>query len=189
MHVQTVESNVIKANTPMIPSVSLKSLPSVSNFTGLDNFVSGVEALGFGGYYAYKNQVKLPNLNLKKFPPLTHYDSILRSSYGAIKGRVLSSTLRNAFQVIRGSRTVKEGVSYVTADVVSSGINTAVSTAAANAATYLASKTGISSFPIMVVGIITGMVTSYASDKFLVKKTGLYDKVAVSTHRLLDKVF
>ncbi|MGE3727735.1 MAG: hypothetical protein AB7I41_19405 [Candidatus Sericytochromatia bacterium] len=115
---------------------------------------------------------------------VTDYTHVGASVKRAVIQRSVTSTVRNGWSVFRGKATLAEAGGRVVGDVTGSAVSSGVSSVANNLAVWGLAKAGVSSFPVMVGGMLVGWGASYAANKVM-EKTGAQAAIVDKTTELL----
>jgi hypothetical protein len=200
MTIQSVSSTPITPKTPIITKnstitavdaqshvIGQKSAPSKSDvFQATDVYIrqsNGLEGVVLGMFNAYADTKTAMDRQVNG-QVVTDYGNVGASVKRAVIQRSVTSTARNAWSVFRGNASVAEAGGRVVGDVATSAVTSSVSSVANNVAVFALAKAGVSSFPVMVGGMLVGWGASYASSKVM-EKTGAQAAIVNKTTDLL----
>lgn len=118
---------------------------------------------------------------------VTDYTNVVGSVKRAAIQRTVTSTVGNGWQLFRGKVTLAEAGGRVVGDVTASAATNAASAIATNVAVWGLSKAGVSSFPVMVGGMIAGWGASTLTNRVM-QKTGATEFVINQTTQALQSL-
>lgn len=122
------------------------------------------------------------------FPPLVPFDNVLGSMKGAAKSQAFTSVIRNGLAVAMKRETLAQAGGHVAGDVTVAAVDAGASAVVGNIAMGIAAAAGASSFPILLVGMAAGYITTKIMDKKVnYKPGGLYEKVVAKTTEALHR--
>lgn len=146
-----------------------------------------VEHAGLSAYNAHVNtQIAMQNMN-QGGRVVTDYTNVVGSVKRAAIQRTVTSSIGNAWHLFRGNVTLAEAGGRVVGDVTASAASNAASAIATNVAVWGLSKAGVSSFPVMVGGMLAGWGASTLTNRVM-QKTGATEYVINQTTAALQSL-